>query len=244
MIFQKKRYLDSNVADNMNIIDDTTPCAIREAFSTLCTNIMYLPIADKCKKLAITSANAHEGKTYTSINLAISFAYNFVDKKILLIDMDIRKSSVSKHFKHLEDMSLAKNGLSEYLLGFSEKPNVVQTKVPGLSVLFAGERCSAPQELITSQKMTDLIKSLESDYDLILIDTPPLIVSDARLISDLVNGYLISTRANYSTVHSIANTEEELKKVDARIFGIVLTEYKPKFRRRDLKYTIYSDYSK
>jgi Mrp family chromosome partitioning ATPase len=92
--------------------------------------------------------------------------------------------------------------------------------------------------------MTDLIKSLESDYDLILIDTPPLIVSDARLISDLVNGYLISTRANHSTVHSIASTEEELKKVDARIFGIVLTEYKPKFRRRDLKYTIYSDYTK
>ena len=125
MIFNRKRYLDSNVADNMNIIDDNTPFPIREAFSTLCTNIMYLPISDKCKKIAITSANAHEGKTYTSINLAISFAYNFVDKKILLIDMDIRKSSVSKHFKHLDDVSVAKTGLSEYLLGFSDKPNVI-----------------------------------------------------------------------------------------------------------------------
>lgn len=244
MIFSKKRYLDSNIADNMNIIDDNTPFAVREAFSTLCTNIMYLPISDKCKKIAITSANAHEGKTYTSVNLAISLSHNFVDKKILLIDMDIRKSSVSKHFKHLEDISVAKTGLSEYLLGFSDKPNVVQTTIPGLSVLFAGERCTAPQELITSQKMSDLIKSLEAEYDIILIDTPPLIVSDARLISNLVNGYLISTRANYSTLNSIANTEEELKKVGARIFGIVLNEYKPKFRKKDLKYTIYSDYSR
>jgi capsular exopolysaccharide synthesis family protein len=158
--------------------------------------------------------------------------------------MDIRKSSVSKHFKHLEDISVAKTGLSEYLLGFSDKPNVVQTTIPGLSVLFAGERCTAPQELITSQKMSDLINSFEAEYDIILIDTPPLIVSDARLISNLVNGYLISTRANYSTLNSIANTEEELKKVGARIFGIVLNEYKPKFRKKDLKYTIYSDYSR
>ena len=89
--------------DSMRILDDSTPFTIKEAFRTLYTNILYLPIEDKTKKIAITSAFPGEGKTYTSTNLAITIAQNSDNRRVLLIDMDMRKSSISKILDNLQE---------------------------------------------------------------------------------------------------------------------------------------------
>ena len=98
MLFKKKKVHDSYEVDMLKIIDETTPFAIKEAFGSFCTNVLYLPIANKCKKIAITSSMPGEGKTYISINLAITLAQNLVGKNVLLVDMDVRSPSVSKLF--------------------------------------------------------------------------------------------------------------------------------------------------
>ena len=249
-MIRKKRSHDRTAVDALKIIDESTPFAVKEAFNSLATNVIYLPITDRCKKIAITSSVSGEGKTYISINLSIVLAKNLTDKKVLLIDMDIRSPRISKLFKSFSDSYNSNEGLSEYLIGISDKPNIVSTNIPGLSILFAGGESSNPAGLINSQKMTEFLKKCEEEYDYIIIDTPPInIVSDATLLNDRVNGYIITTRSEYSTTRSLAVAEELLNSVGAHIFGVVLTAYNPKKGRKygysyDYKYSkkYYSKY--
>ena len=256
MMFKRKRAHDNSSADALRVINDSTPFAVKEAFNSLATNVIYLPITDKCKKIAITSSVSGEGKTYVSINLSIVLAKNLTDKKVLLIDMDIRSPRISNLFKKIDGSNSSSVGLSEYLIGISEKPNIIATDIPGLSVLFAGGESSNPAGLINSQKMTDFLKQCEEEYDYIIIDTPPVnLVSDATLLNDRVNGYILAARSEYSTTKSLASAEALLNSVGAHIFGVVLTAYNPKKGSRygynyDYKYSkkyyskYYGDYEK
>ena len=229
MLFKKKKTHGSVEVDKLKIIDENTPFAIKEAFGSFCTNILYLPISDKCKKIAVTSSMPGEGKTYISINLALTLSQNLVGKKILLIDMDVRSPSISKLFVKYDSSISVKSGLSEYLVGIDEEPNIIESDIPGLSVLFAGGVSSNPAGLINSDKMTIFLKDCEEKYDYIIIDTPPVnLVSDATLLVGRINGYIIASRADFSTTNSIANAEKTLNTVGAQILGVVLTGYNPK----------------
>ena len=84
-IFNKKKAHSNDKIDELRLIDDNTPFAITEAYRSLYTKILYLPIEDKCRKIAITSAFSGEGKTYISINLSITLAKNSEKKKVLLM---------------------------------------------------------------------------------------------------------------------------------------------------------------
>lgn len=233
MLFKKKKVHDSYEIDILKIIDDDTPFAIKEAFGSFCTNILYLPIADKCKKIAITSSVPGEGKTYISINLAITLAQNLVGKKILLVDMDVRSPSVSKLFKKYDKHLSTKTGLSEYLVGLDKEPNIITSDIPGLSVLFAGGVSSNPAGLINSDRMTEFLASLESAYDYVIIDTPPVnLVSDATLLVGRINGYVLATRGDFSTTNNLADAETTLTNVGAHILGVVLTGYNPKSTKK------------
>jgi len=229
MLFKKKKVHDSYENDILKIIDENTPFAIKEAFGTFCTNILYLPISDKCKKIAVTSSVPGEGKTYISINLAITLAQTLVGKKILLVDMDVRSPSISKLFTKYDKNLYGKTGLSEYLVGLDENPNIVESDIPGLSVLFAGGSSSNPAGLINSDKMTEFLNSLNELYDYVIIDTPPVnVVSDATLLVGRINGYVLATRADFSTTNALDNAEATLTSVGAHILGVVLTGYNPK----------------
>ena len=238
-MFKKKKAHGKKAVDMQKIIDDNTAFAVKEAFNSLCSNVLYLPISDPCKKIVITSSIPGEGKSYISINLAITLAYNLLNKKILLIDMDMRSPSVSKLFNRFNDDEYnAKVGLSDYLVGLTETPNIITTDVPGLSVLFSGNEIASPAGLICSEKMTQLLAECEKEYDYILIDTPPVsVVSDASLLVGRVNGYILSVRSEYSSLNSLASAERILEAVNAPILGVVLTAYNPK------KSTAYNNYN-
>ena len=115
---KKTDYFHSSVeTDSQRILSDATPFAIREAYRSFYTNVLYLPIEDKCKKIVITSAFPGEGKTSVSINLAYTIAINSPESKILIIDADMRSPRV------IELLSLndkKRRGLSEYLAGIDE----------------------------------------------------------------------------------------------------------------------------
>lgn len=229
MLFKKQQVHDSKAIDSLRVLNDQTPFAVKEAFSSLSSNVIYLPIVDKCKKIAVTSGMPGEGKSYVSINLAITLAQNFDNKKILLIDMDIRSPSVSQLFKNYPDSYDSKTGLSEYLIGLSEEPNIIETNIKGLSILFSGGESSNPAGLINSDKMTNLIKSCEEKFDYIIIDTPPVnVVADATLLVGRINGYILSTRADYSNINVLHAAEKTLTSVGAQLFGVVLIGVNPK----------------
>lgn len=219
---KKNKAHASDKEDAARILNEDTPFAVREAYRTLCTNILYLPISDKCKKIAITSAFPGEGKTFVSINLAITLATSSEHKRVLVIDSDMRKSRVMRLLKQNKYAHMS--GLSEYLAGIDDVPNVVGTDYPNLDVIPSGAEAANPAGLLNSARMLELVKFVEDKYDYVLFDTPPLnVVADSLLLNDHINGYLLATRADYSDVNSLTQAINALKTIDAEIFGIVLS---------------------
>ena len=208
------------------ILSSSSSFELKEAYNSLCTNILYLPIMDKCKKIAITSAVSGEGKTSVAANLSISLARNLLDKKVLLVDADMRAPHVAQFMRdHIKKTE--KTGLSDYLADITSEPNILGTDISNLVIILAGDSTNNPAGLICSEKMTSFISACEGKYDYVIFDTPPVnIVSDAILLINKVNGYILATRTKYSKLPNINTAQETLKSVGAQIFGIVLTDNK------------------
>lgn len=219
MNFKKKAIVD------FGIVDDDTPFAIREAYRALYTNILYLNIEDKCKKIAVTSAVSGEGKTSVSTNLAITLAMNLEGKRVLLIDADMRQPTVAK----MLSIEQKRHGLSEYLAGIDEDPNFDYIPQYKLMVLTSGSRNVNPTKLIGSDRMKKLIEACEEEFDYVIIDTPPVnVVTDANLLNGNVNGYVIATMAEHSNINGVSECISKLEHIGAEIFGIVLSGVKSK----------------
>lgn len=226
---KKKQAHDTAANDRLRIINDATPFAVREAYRSLCTNVLYLPVEDKCKKICVTSAFSGEGKTSVSINFALTLAQHSDEQRILLIDCDLRKSRISHIFPGID---IDTTGLSEYLLGIDEVPNIKKFEGSSLSILPSGGESLNPAGLLNSKKMRSLIKELENEYNYIILDSPPVnVVSDAVILNDIINGYLLVVRADYSDVNSLSEAVDSLNAIGAEIFGIVLDSYNLKSKR-------------
>lgn len=231
---------DTDANDKSRLISDRTPFAISEAFRTLYTNILYLPIQDSCKKIAVTSGFSGEGKTYISINLALTIARSDSEHKVLLIDSDMRKPRVSHLLKEIKPNV---HGLSEYLAGIDATPNIQQTNLPNLSVLTSGSESANATALISSSRFDSMMEMLVDKYTYIIFDTPPAnVVSDAILLNDHINGYFVVARADYSDVNEISELFENLSSINANVFGMCLTAVSPKGYNG--KYSRYKKYYK
>lgn len=205
--------------DVYNVLSTQCPRDITEAYRKLYANITYLPIEDKCRKIAVTSATKGEGKTTVSVNLAVTLAQNLNKSKVLLVDCDLRNPSVAR----MLSKDFQPNGLSEFLSGTDKTPNIVTSSVDGLSVLYSGGFSDNPTRLISSEKMAKLFRLCEDKYDYIIFDTPALEGSaEAMLLKKYVSGYLLVAKARNSDVDSLSSAIESLKTVNANVFGVVL----------------------
>ncbi|MBQ2876619.1 MAG: CpsD/CapB family tyrosine-protein kinase [Clostridia bacterium] len=223
------------------ILDENSPFALREAYSSLYTNIVYIGVDDKCKKLVVTSALPSEGKSTVSANLALTIAQNSEDKKVLLIDSDMRAPKISELFGIDEE----KNGLSEFLAGVDEEPNFTVLEDKNLTILTSGAKSLKPTQLLSSSMMEKLFAECESEFDYIIIDTPPVnLVTDALMYNNYVNGYIISTFADHSDTKSLAECINRLNQVGAEIVGTVFSGAKLKSSSGKYKYSDkYNNYS-
>lgn len=196
--------------------------AYQEAYRVARTNLLYLPIEDRCRKIAVTSAVPAEGKSTVSANLAISLA--MAGKRVLIIDMDMRKPVQNTRFRKPRGP-----GLSEFLAGLDEAPSIQQTEYEGLSLLASGRIPKNPAELMLSKRMDALFGRLEQDYDYILVDTPPVgIVTDATLVAKQVHGYLISARSRYSRADVLQKAVATLREANVLVYGVILNGLDPK----------------
>lgn len=223
----------------LGLVNDETPFAISEAFRTLYTNVLYLNIEDKCKKIAVTSAISGEGKSTISINLALTIAQNAENKRVLIIDTDMRRPRVA------ELMSMENgHGLSEYLAGIDEEPNIIEVPERKISVLTSGGTNVNPTKLISSSRLNKLIEYCNERYDYVIVDTPPVdVVSDAMLLHDKVNGYILAVRADHSNITALDECIQKLNSVDSEIYGIALTSVPMKSgRNRAYRHYYYQYY--
>jgi len=194
---------------------------ISEAYRDLRTSILLSASADRSPKiLLVTSSLRGEGKTTTSINLAIALAQ--ANERVLLVDCDLRKPSIHKIFG-LENV----DGLSGFLSGASttDVPLTQPTQVPNLFVLPAGRVPPNPSELIGSSRMTECLLALMERFDHILIDSPPLLsVTDARILATIVDGVVLVIKGGETPKEAAIRSRRLLQDVNARILGTMLNK--------------------
>ncbi len=213
----KKRYQKRNTVLNTQM-DPDMKFQVTESYKVARTNLSFSVLKEGCKKIVFTSSLTGEGKSTSSVNIAISLAQQ-VDVKVLLIDADLRKPKIN-HFFNLENTT----GLTNYLGRMCELTDIIQpTEHSNLSVICSGITVPNPSEILASTAMADLLKILENDYDYIIMDTSPInIVIDALALARISDGVVIIVQAGVSTHPELVKTIETLERVGIKILGFIL----------------------
>ena len=208
---------------------------ISEQYRAIRTNIEYSNVDQNTKTILVTSSDKNEGKTTTVSNLAVSFAN--LNKKVLIMDCDLRNASIHKMFK-INNIY----GLTDILAKDRAVDKCIQeTELENLYVLTAGAIPPNPAEILSSEKMKNLIEDLKNIYDYIFIDTPPIgLVTDAGVLSSFTDGVVLVVKSESVEKKYLEETKKKLDAVDARILGAILNSYKSE--QKDYNY--YSYYGK
>lgn len=195
---------------------------LSESFKTLRTSIFLSSAEKPPKTLLVTSMSPGEGKSSICACLAASVATT--GKKTLLIDADMRRPVQHKNFG-LETVS----GLSSFLAGVTTEDMVQKGPVANLDIIASGPVPPNPSELLSSERMGKMIKELSDVYDMILIDSPPVLsVSDPLIISRNVQSVIIVTWAG-STTYDVLNKGLKLfREISAHLVGVVLNRFDAK----------------
>lgn len=199
----------------ITLVDKTSP--ISERYRTIRTNIQFASSTNhQIKTLVITSSGPGEGKSTTAANLAVVFANS--GQRVLLVDADMRKSTVHKTFLLSNSV-----GLSNVLgteLNFNEA--VQPSAVPNLYVMTSGPKAQNPSELLGSIRTDKLMRELRENYDFIIFDMPPVVaVTDAQIVASKVDGTMLVVRENVTRKDSLQKARELLTMVNANVLGAV-----------------------
>ena len=203
---------------------------LTEQYKNFCARFEYSVDTRGCKVVAVTSSISGEGKTVSTVNLAVNLA-STGRKKVLLIDLDLRKSDLAKGLRF---PSIP--GLAELLAGTACLNEVLRHVVEqGVDVIPSGMRVSAPWEMISGEKFRILLKELRGQYDILLLDTPPMApVSDTLVLRDLVDGVVLVYRLGY-TPHTLFR--QALEDVgEKKLIGVLLNGVEQQSERYYHKY--------
>lgn len=190
---------------------------ISEQYRTIRSNIRFSMVDKELKSLVITSAGSNEGKSTVANNLAVVFAD--AGLKTLLVDADLRKPSAELTWSLSND-----RGLSDLLIDKKAdyKAYINKTEIKGLSVLTGGHAAPNPSELLGTERMHDILKTLTEDFDLVIFDTPPLAaVTDAQILASRTDGTILVIRERQTDKRDILLSKQLLKIAQANILGVV-----------------------
>lgn len=183
-------------------------------------------LEDSIRAICITSSVANEGKSFISFWIANTLANS--DKKILLIDADLRKSEKSNIFtiSHNEKSKDYNKTLCNYLNGSINKEDIIlQTNIDNMFYIQSGEVPNNPSELLSQPLFKDLINNLKSDYDYIIIDTPPIdSVTDPIIISSVCDGCILVVETGIISSKQAQYSVAQISKNNANLLGVVLNK--------------------
>jgi capsular exopolysaccharide synthesis family protein len=223
--------------DNTLFFDDNESI-FTESIRSLRTSLMLSHVNKPHKCIAITSSLASEGKTTVSINIAMSMAKV---ENVLLIDCDLRKSSIAERFGYKKHQQ----GLTNFLMmGTDIEDCLLKDERSGLTILPAGMATPNPQELLTSPKFSQMIDMLSSRFDRIIIDTPPTLpVSDALIIGQLAQYALVVVKANETKQDVVKKLFSKLISHNIAIDGVIINQVSDKYGELNYQYGHYGNYT-
>lgn len=201
-----------------------------EQFKNFSARFEYRVDAQECRFVVITSAVAGEGKTVSAVNLAANLAATG-RKKVLLVDADLRKSDLARGLQ-IPPVP----GLSEYLAGSAVLKDILQkSPVKGLVVIPGGKRVEEPWQLLTGERFRFFHKAVLEHFDVILLDTPPIVpVSDALAMRDLADGVILVYRMGFTPHPLFRHAMEEIG--EKKLLGVLLNGVKPQSERYYQRY--------
>lgn len=206
-----------------------------EAYRSLRTSIQYSGIDMELQSLVVTSSIPSEGKSTVAANLARSFSE--MDKKVLLIDADLRKPTIHKKLQLSNQV-----GLSDLIVQKLNPSEVIQKVDDQFHVLTSGKIPPNSAELVGSEKMSHLLSYLKEIYDYIVIDTPPVLsVTDPQLLALKADGTLLVVRAEKTKQKIVLNAYKELKKLNVHVIGSILNDCGQKMGGYSQYYYQYED---
>ncbi len=218
-----KNYLQEKVLGSIPKLNNhklvrTTNDSLTRPYHELKTVISYHKNEHFLKTLMITSNGAMEGKTTTIARLGIAFAQS--GSKVLLLDADVFKPKLHKYFEVNQEP-----GISDYYLEETEiHKNIISTTIPNLDILPAGLILPNPSEVIDSNEFKSLITQLKSEYDLILIDSPPVSAAiEVAMLGSFVDGIAFVVKANDKSWQSTKKVLDKIKSLKGNIIGTIIT---------------------
>ena len=193
--------------------------ASAESFRTLRTNLLFSQSIQKLHTIVITSPSPQDGKTTTAANLAVTFAQQGM--RVLLIDCDLRKARLHSLFQMPREP-----GFSQLLARQNGTEEVLRsTSVDNLFLIPAGLLPANPSELLGSAIARTTIETLTKDFDIVIIDTPPVhVAADALILGSMTDGVLMVLRAGHSERDSAREALQRLSNVGAHVIGAVLND--------------------
>ena len=204
--------------------------AIAEEYRTLRTNISMKEFDKPMKLINIISANAQEGKTTTALNLAAVYAQ--LQKKVLLIDLDLRLPTVHKKLG-LKN----RTGITDILINKIDINKAIINYEHSFDVLLSGMKTPFTSELIQSDALQALLDVLKKAYDIVIIDCPPVnLVSDGIILSKYCDGTIFCVATNHDEKKELEQAKELLENVGANVIGVVMTRTELKKRYYDSYY--------
>lgn len=213
---------------------------ISEIFKTLRTNIQFMNAKGSLKTILVTSSMSGEGKSWVSSNLAVAFAQ--AGKKVILVDADMRKGRQYSIFG-----ISPKPGLSNYLSGVEANGDtsksddllkyIQKTEVDNLYVITAGNIPPNPSELLMTTRMIQLLEDLKQLCDIVIIDgTPSRLVTDAIIISRLVDSTIVVTKSGETNKNDLKTVIDNINNVGGKILGVVVNQIPMSAKKYGEKY--------
>lgn len=239
----KKETVTTQTEEN---VQNKTPFSVVEAYKNIRVHLLSTLNTINGKTVVVSSPYASDGKSTTAVNIAITISH--LNKKVLLIDADSRRSTIHKKLKMQNEI-----GCTDVILGEDELRAVVKPYNNYLDILTAGSAVSNPSELFSSSNFDILLQKACDIYEYVIIDTPPInIVSDTLVIAQKCDGLVLVARAGITTYEAMKSTVDAAKSLNINIIGTVLNGtdssynkyYRYKYNKYNKKYGKYNYYSK
>src|SRR5690554_4619999 len=213
---RKKSLTIKGIVNDVNVI---------EAFEKLQVNIDLASVDKKLQVIQITSSLQDEGKTTVAVNLAYSYARK--DKKVLVIDLDIRRPKVHRNFNQPNE-----NGIVDYAAGKIGANQLIKKTNYNVDIILSGSKTPYPTKILESEKLAELINSLREKYDYIIVDTPPVsAVVDPLVVSSLCDGLLFVVEAERTKKSFVKESIKQLENINVNIIGLVLQSVRDKYSK-------------
>jgi len=216
---KKHAAIDPSKPINFDLfVHEHTKSQVAESLRSIRTNLLFTSADRTFKRLLVTSPSPQEGKTTVASNLAIVMAQS--GSRVLLIDTDMRRPRVHKIF----GIRRATAGISTMILGETDADeSIVETDIPDLDVLVCGPTPPNPAELLHTDSFQRVVEELSRRYDRLIFDSPPVgVVTDAAILSKIVDGTLLIVKSRSTTRDAAKHAVGVLRDIDSEILGAVM----------------------